>query len=674
MDDLVSSGPGAVAVVDGVEGCSSEPLLTGSHQLYGHILRAVGETPWALLPSKLQAIVDLLALRASGLRLSEDEIRERIGPRAATSVPSTRNGAVAILPLYGVISQRMDMFSASSGGTSTERFGQAFQQAVDDPAVAAIVLDVDSPGGSAFGVEELARQIHDARGSKPIVAVVNSLCASAAYWLASQADETVTTPGGLTGSIGVYTVHEDLSKAAEMAGVKTTYVSAGKYKVETQPFQPLSEEARAGMQNMVDDCYSMFLSAVARGRGVPVDEVRNGYGQGRVLPAKQAQRAGLVDRIATLDQTVRRLSHAPSRARMQQRAALMPFIGTETVSGMPVRSWDLVHPITSTQGAAPMAVYDLQAAATPVHDSPSIADENTPWDAGEVERNLPDDQSAWKRVFAWYDDNAPDPDGDGLPDAKNAWKLPHAKADGTLVPRGLHAAAARLNQSNIPASDMAAVKRHLAHHYAELKQTPPWEAEAEPAHTDPEPVREPATTASPTGGRRVEEQEFREAAAKYEAQIADKDRQLAALQEASKTQADQIAALVAADRRRRFTDIVMGRSGEHDGQRWYGDVSKNVAMLERLAVAFGEDSEDFKAFVDLQQANAQQLDKVTHAIGSDAAPEANGKGGAWSRIEAEAEKLMAADTKLTREQAATQVMERQPNLYSDYLAEIREGK
>jgi len=67
---------------------------------------------------------------------------------------------------------------------------------------------------------------------------VNSLCASAAYWIASQADEVVSTPGGLTGSIGVYTVHEDLSAASEAAGVKVTYISAGKYKTESQPFQP----------------------------------------------------------------------------------------------------------------------------------------------------------------------------------------------------------------------------------------------------------------------------------------------------------------------------------------------------------------------------------------------------------------------------------------------------
>ena len=89
-----------------------------------------------------------------------------------------------------------------------------------EPSISAIVLDVDSPGGSVFGVEELATEIRAARGTKPVVAVANSMAASAAYWIASQADELVITPGGMVGSIGVLTAHEDISKAQEMAGIK----------------------------------------------------------------------------------------------------------------------------------------------------------------------------------------------------------------------------------------------------------------------------------------------------------------------------------------------------------------------------------------------------------------------------------------------------------------------
>lgn len=287
--------------------------------MYGHILHTVSETPWAILPEKLALITELLSLRATGHRFTAAEIDERIGPRAAGPGQSQR-GTIAVLPLFGVVSQRMNMMSDMSGGTSTERFAQAFRQVMADPSVSAVVLQVDSPGGSVFGIDELAGEIFRARGGKPIVAQVDSMAASAAFWIASAADEIAMTPGGQVGSIGVYTVHQDISAAAEAEGVKTTFISAGKYKTEGNPFEPLTDEARAAMQGQVDDYYNAFTKAVAKGRGVSVDSVRNGYGQGRVVGAGPALSMGMVDRIATMDQTLARLSSPQGRARTGQRS------------------------------------------------------------------------------------------------------------------------------------------------------------------------------------------------------------------------------------------------------------------------------------------------------------------------------------------------------------------
>jgi signal peptide peptidase SppA len=202
------------------------------------ILRAATATPWAILPEKLEAIIGLLELRASGAKLSKAEIQARIGD-GRRGAPAS-GGAVAVLPLYGVVAHRMNAMNdvSAPGGTSTEMFGQAFDKAMSDPNVAAIVIDIDSPGGSVEGVPELAAKIAAARGSKPIVAVANAMAASAAYWLAAAADEIVVTPSGLVGSIGVYQMHVDASEAVADEGLKVTYISAGKYKTEGNPHEP----------------------------------------------------------------------------------------------------------------------------------------------------------------------------------------------------------------------------------------------------------------------------------------------------------------------------------------------------------------------------------------------------------------------------------------------------
>lgn len=273
---------------------------------YSHVLTAVREMPWAILPERLARILDLLTVRAQGGRFTGEEIQQRIGAGPARRTGRVE-GAVAVLPLYGVLAQRMGMFEESSGGTSTERVATAFRAALAAPDISAIVLDVDSPGGSVYGVSELADEIYRARGTKPIIAVANSLAASAAYWIATAADELVVTPGGEVGSIGVLAAHQDLSALLERQGIKTTLVSAGRYKAEASPFESLAEDAREHIQSRVSDYYRMFTAAVARHRGVAIASVRNGFGEGRVVGAKQALDLGMADRVESLQETLARL-------------------------------------------------------------------------------------------------------------------------------------------------------------------------------------------------------------------------------------------------------------------------------------------------------------------------------------------------------------------------------
>lgn len=267
---------------------------------YERITRYVLEQPWAIRPEALGVILDILQYRANGGKRTDDELEELIGD---VERPEPRTaGKVAVIPVFGTIMPRADIFSNISGGTSMQKLQAQLLDADRDPDITSIVLDIASPGGSVELVPETAEVIRSLKTRT--VAVANAQAASAAYWLASQADELVVTPSGEVGSIGVWTAHKDVSAHETMEGIHTTLVSAGKYKVEGHPFGPLEDEARAEMQRKVDHYYDMFINAVALGRGMPTGTVRDGFGQGRMVTAPDAVRDGMADRIATLDQVL----------------------------------------------------------------------------------------------------------------------------------------------------------------------------------------------------------------------------------------------------------------------------------------------------------------------------------------------------------------------------------
>lgn len=288
--------------------------------MYEHVIQAVQALPWAILPEKLAVIREILILRTQGQQPTPEEIKASLeAARPGERATITGGSAIAVIPVVGTLIPRGNIFTDASGAVSVQRLTATFRAALADPEVGSIVLDIDSPGGQVAGIEELAAEIYQARGQKQIVAVANNLAASAAYWLASAAGEMVVTPSGEVGSIGVFAVHQDMSVALEQLGVKMTLISAGKYKTEGNPFEPLGEEARAAAQGRVNDYYDMFTAAVARGRGVSQANVIAGFGEGRAVGAEQAVRLGMADRVATIDQVIGQLQansspHKPLRA------------------------------------------------------------------------------------------------------------------------------------------------------------------------------------------------------------------------------------------------------------------------------------------------------------------------------------------------------------------------
>lgn len=256
--------------------------------------------------------------RHAGIAAMEDD---GPAPVARSRSDGGRQGSIAVVQVFGSIVQRASQLGPCEGGTGTEDIGNALQMALADPSVSQILMEFDTPGGSVFGVGELGAQINSAKAQKPVFGIANSMAASAGYWLLSQCSEAYCTPGGMVGSIGVYGAHQDISKALEDEGVKITLVSAGKYKTEGSPYEPLGDDARANMQESIDGYYSMFTKAVAKGRNVGIDQVRDGMGQGRVMQADAAMKAGMIDGVATFGDVVKKMARSQQRAGRSALAA-----------------------------------------------------------------------------------------------------------------------------------------------------------------------------------------------------------------------------------------------------------------------------------------------------------------------------------------------------------------
>jgi len=213
------------------------------------------------------------------------------GPEAR--IPRTQPLAAGRIGIFGVLGQN-DWFA----DTDYADIRASVKQQLADPAVKAIRLLIDSPGGSVLGLPETADVIHAANRTKPVHAHIVGIAASAAYWLASQASTITLTPSGEVGSVGVLDLHADITKALDAAGVKLTAVTAGEHKVERAPFAPLSDDAKAHMQAGVNQWYGDFLSAIRRGRGARVSPEGN-YGNGRMLGWRDARALGMVDFVSS---------------------------------------------------------------------------------------------------------------------------------------------------------------------------------------------------------------------------------------------------------------------------------------------------------------------------------------------------------------------------------------
>lgn len=285
--------------------------------------------PWAIEPAKLLEIQAIYATHLRGEKLDLDAVEKRLG-RPLDNRPkgyAVQDG-VAVLPLEGVLSKRMNLMGEISGGTSTQLIARDLAAAQADPDVHSIVLAIDSPGGTVDGTQTLADLVR--ASAKPTVAWASGTMASAAYWVGSAAQAIYIADGTTqVGSIGVVAKHTDVSASEAAKGVKTTEIAAGKYKRIASNYAPLSAEGLQTLQDQVDYTYGLFVQAVASHRGVSTERVLADMADGRIFIGQQAVDAGLVDGVSTLSALIDQLNQAQrdGSARAGHSLALRPAAG-----------------------------------------------------------------------------------------------------------------------------------------------------------------------------------------------------------------------------------------------------------------------------------------------------------------------------------------------------------
>ena len=191
---------------------------------------------------------------------------------------AVRTSGVAVIPIHGTLVRRTVGLEAESGLTSYTQLAAQLDAALANPEVAAILLDIDSPGGESGGVFDLADRIRAATQVKPVWAVANDMAFSAAYALASAASKVFVSRTGGVGSIGVIAMHVDQSEKDAQDGVRYTAVFAGDRKNDLTPHAPISNEAHAFLQAEVNRIYSIFVETVARNRGLAPSTVQGAHG------------------------------------------------------------------------------------------------------------------------------------------------------------------------------------------------------------------------------------------------------------------------------------------------------------------------------------------------------------------------------------------------------------
>jgi len=248
---------------------------------------------WAIPQANLETILSI----AERSNLNPETVATQLGRKLENTRKVENRGGVAIIPIEGPIFRRANLFSElSSNATSVQVLATDFAAALSDPTIHSILFNVDSPGGEANGISELAQQITAARGKgKPIQAYIGGVGASGAYWLAIATDKITMHDSAYAGSIGVVSVHRPPNKN------EVTFISS---QSQYKRVDPTTDEGGKYIQGQVDKYGVLFINAVATMRGVTPEKVMSDFGQGGVMLGGEAVTVGMADALGTFEGVV----------------------------------------------------------------------------------------------------------------------------------------------------------------------------------------------------------------------------------------------------------------------------------------------------------------------------------------------------------------------------------
>ncbi|CAK7026260.1 S49 family peptidase [Saezia sanguinis] len=264
-----------------------------------HIAQRLFNTPLALHPRKAEVVIAALSDRL-GLTNSKTLLMEgsEFNHKAKDCGYEVVEG-IAVIPVQGTLVNKLGTLRPFSGMTGYDGIRFNFLSALEDPSVRGICLDIDSPGGEVAGCFDLVDTIYNARGTKPIHAILSESAYSAAYAIASAADRIMVPRTGGVGSIGVVVIHYDFSQRLKEDGIKPTIITCGTRKAESNPLVPLSEEAQTALQADVDATGELFFNTVSRNRGISVSAIRDM--EAACFMAGRGVELGLADEVSSPD-------------------------------------------------------------------------------------------------------------------------------------------------------------------------------------------------------------------------------------------------------------------------------------------------------------------------------------------------------------------------------------
>ena len=270
-----------------------------------HLAARLFGVPLTIHRSKLDVILSVI-----GSRIGVLDLAAPVGIKPPVRAPTPAFGKIAVIPIYGTLVRRTVGLETESGLASYTSIAAQLDAALASSEVAAILLDVDSPGGESGGVFDLADRIRAASQIKPVWAVANDMAFSAAYALASAANRVFVARTGGVGSIGVIAMHVDQSVKDAQDGIRYTAVFAGERKNDLNPHAPISDVAHAVLQAEVHRIYDLFVETVARHRGIAAAAVR--ATEAGLFFGPEAVAAGLADAVGGLDDALAQLTQSLS--------------------------------------------------------------------------------------------------------------------------------------------------------------------------------------------------------------------------------------------------------------------------------------------------------------------------------------------------------------------------